>query len=204
MRGLTGARSLLLSCLALAAAFGLALPMRRLTRGRATAVAESAYPEFQQRLLTFDDREKRGNDPFLELLAADTLAVAKDLPPANLAPRTASIFWRVRGSRAWPYLAGLLPRAPVTSAMRASPLWTGPKAVPLYDIRVTPGDVAVRRNSDQLVTAQVIGLKPERCNCLPTTRARAIKPGSRSQCSRKAMLRGSWKLQLSVPLRRPP
>ena len=86
VRGLTGARSLLLVVLALAAAFGIALPMRRLTRGRAAAVAESAYPEFQQRLLTFDDREKRGNDPFLELLAADTLAVAKDVPPANLAP----------------------------------------------------------------------------------------------------------------------
>jgi len=86
VRGLTGARSLLLLILALAAAFGLALPMRRLTRGRATAVAESAYPEFQQRLLTFDDREKRGNDPFLELLAADTLSVAKNVPPANLAP----------------------------------------------------------------------------------------------------------------------
>ena len=34
--------------------------------------------------------------------------------------------------------------------------------MPLYDIRVTPGNVAVRRNSDQLITAQVIGLKPEK------------------------------------------
>jgi len=44
----------------------------------------------------------------------------------------------------------------------ASLLWTGPKAAPLYDIRVTPGNVAVRRNSDQLITAQVIGLKGEK------------------------------------------
>src|SRR3984957_15457225 len=93
VRGLTGARSLLLVILAIAAAFGIALPMRRLTRGRATAVAESAYPEFQQRLLTFDDREKRGNDPFLELLAADTLAVAKQAQPAQLVSNTRLYFF---------------------------------------------------------------------------------------------------------------
>jgi hypothetical protein len=106
VRGLTGARSLLLGALALAAAFGLALPLRRLTRGRATAVAESAYPEFQQRLLTFDDREKRGNDPFLELLAADTLSVAKDAPRQTWRQTTGCIFWRVLALPAFAYLPG--------------------------------------------------------------------------------------------------
>jgi len=93
VRGLTGARSLLLIVIALAAAFALALPLRRLTRGRATEVAESAYPEFQQRLLTFDDREAKENDPFLELLAADTLSVARDAHPATWCPTTSSISW---------------------------------------------------------------------------------------------------------------
>ena len=134
--------------------------MRRLTRGRATAVAESAYPEFQQRLLTFDDREKRGNDPFLELLAADTLAVAKDVPPANLAPNNHLYFLAGAGFACLAVLAWLIAAGPGYLGYGASLLWTGPKAAPLYDIRVTPGDVAVRRNSDQLVTAQVIGLKP--------------------------------------------
>ena len=160
VRGLTGARSLLLLILALAAAFGLALPMRRLTRGRATAVAESAYPEFQQRLLTFDDREKRGNDPFLELLAADTLSVAKNVPPANLAPNNHLYFLAGAGFACLAVLAWLIAAGPGYLGYGASLLWTGPKAGPLYDLRVTPGDVAVRRNSDQLVTAQVIGLRP--------------------------------------------
>ena len=160
VRGLTGARSLLLVILGLAAAFGLAIPMRRLTRGRAAAVAESAYPEFQQRLLTFDDREKRGSDPFLELLAADTLAVAKDVPPANLAPNNHLYFLAGAGFACLAVLAWLIAAGPGYLGYGASLLWTGPKAGPLYDIRVTPGDVAVRRNSDQLVTAQVIGLKP--------------------------------------------
>src|SRR5271163_311517 len=160
VRGLTGARSLLLVVLALAAAFGIALPMRRLTRGRAAAVAESAYPEFQQRLLTFDDREKRGNDPFLELLAADTLSVAKDAHPANLVPNNKLYFLAGAGLACVVVLAWLVAEGPGYLGYGASLLWTGPKAAPLYDIRVTPGDVAVRRNSDQLVTAQIIGLKP--------------------------------------------
>ena len=78
LRGLSGARLLLLLAVAGAAAWGLALPLRRLTRRRAAAMAEAANPDFQQRLLTFDDRAARGEDPFLELLAADTLAVARD------------------------------------------------------------------------------------------------------------------------------
>jgi hypothetical protein len=162
VRGLTGARSLLLVVLALAAAFGIAVPLRRLTRGRAAAVAESAYPEFQQRLLTFDDKAKQGNDPFLELLAADTLAVAKDVPPANLAPNNHLYFLAGAGFACLAVLAWLVTAGPGYLGYGASLLWTGPKAAPLYDIRVTPGDVAVRRNSDQLVTAQIIGLKPDK------------------------------------------
>src|SRR5262249_18524547 len=46
----------------------------------------------------------------------------------------------------------------------ASLLWTGPKnnAAPLYSLVVTPGDAAVRRNSDQLITAHVTGMRPEK------------------------------------------
>ena len=48
----------------------------------------------------------------------------------------------------------------------ASLLWTGPRndVAPLYEIKVTPGDAAVRRNSDEMVTAQVIGLKTNKVN----------------------------------------
>ena len=161
VRGLTGARSLLLIVMALAAALALALPLRRLTRRRATVVAESAYPEFQQRLLTFDDRENKGNDPFLELLAADTLAVARDAQPAKLLPNNKLYFLAGAGVACVAVLVWLVAAGPGYLGYGASLLWTGPKAAPLYDIRVTPGDAAVRRNADQLITAQIIGLRPE-------------------------------------------
>ena len=46
----------------------------------------------------------------------------------------------------------------------ASLLWTGEKKMeqPLYALNVAPGNVAVRRNSDQLITAEVTNLHPDK------------------------------------------
>ena len=52
----TAARFGLVLVLAIAAAAGLALPLRRLTRRRAVGTAEAAFPHFQQRLTTFAER----------------------------------------------------------------------------------------------------------------------------------------------------
>src|SRR5580700_10995865 len=53
----TAARFGLILILAIAAAAGLALPLRRLTRRRAIGTAESVFPQFQQRLITFTERD---------------------------------------------------------------------------------------------------------------------------------------------------
>ena len=57
--GVAGARLALLTALASAAAFGIALPLVRLTRAHAVREAETAHPEFQQRLMTFHERDRR-------------------------------------------------------------------------------------------------------------------------------------------------
>src|SRR5438132_8025337 len=75
----TAARFGLILGLAIAAAAGLALPLRRLTRRRAVGTAEAAFPQFQERLITFTERD--GRDPFVELLAGDTLEVARSAEP---------------------------------------------------------------------------------------------------------------------------
>src|SRR5580658_9827200 len=61
------------------AAAGLAFPLRRLTRRRAVGTAEATFPQFQQRLSTFSERD--GQDPFIELLAGDALSVAQSAQP---------------------------------------------------------------------------------------------------------------------------
>src|SRR5580704_12076386 len=78
----TAARFGLILILAVAAAAGLAVPLRRLTRRRAVGTAEAAFPQFQQRLTTFVERDSR--DPFIELLAGETLQVAQSAEPSHL------------------------------------------------------------------------------------------------------------------------
>jgi hypothetical protein len=162
---LTPARLVLLAAIAAAAGFGLALPWLKLNRKRSIHRAEAAFPQLDQRLLTFSEREKEG-DPFIELLAADTLAVAGDAPPTQLAPQGRLLVLMGVGVACIGVLLWMVFAGPGYLGYGASLLWTGPKpnAAPLYEIRVTPGDAAVRRNSDQLVTAQVIGLEPNKVN----------------------------------------
>jgi hypothetical protein len=163
--GLTPARLVLLAAVVAAAGFGLALPWLRLNRRRSIHHAEAAFPELDQRLVTFSEKEQAG-DPFIELLAADTLAVAGDASPARLAPQGRLLVLMGVGVACLGVLAWMVFAGPGYLGYGASLLWTGPKpnAAPLYEIRVTPGDAAVRRNSDQLVTAHVLGLEPNKVN----------------------------------------
>ena len=86
-----GARVFLFLGLAFALAAALIVPVIRLNRRRAARTAEHKCPQFEERLLTFSERvEQTPGDPFLELLAADTLSVAEQAEPKEIA-RTATI-----------------------------------------------------------------------------------------------------------------
>src|SRR5258708_18982042 len=77
-----GARVFLFLGLAFALGAALIVPVIRLNRRHAARKAEYRYPQFEERLLTFTERvEQAPNDPFLELLAADTLSVAQQASP---------------------------------------------------------------------------------------------------------------------------
>jgi hypothetical protein len=159
---ITSARVALLFALVFAVAFGIAVPLAALNRRRAARQAEVLFPEFEQRLVTFAERDAHTREPFLELLAADTLHVARGAQPARMVPdRTLATFLGVGGAAlcvlVWMILAG-----PGYWGHGAALLWAAtPRdgAAPFYDIQVTPGDITVRRNSDQMVTAQLIGLQ---------------------------------------------
>jgi hypothetical protein len=163
VRGLTGARVALLVVLGVTAVLALILPVMRLNRRRSVAAAEAARPELEQRLTTFSEREQAGNDPFIELLAADTLKVARDAGPEVLVPNGRLLALVGAGAGCLAVLVWMIAAGPGYVGYGASLLWTGPKhdVAPMYDIRVSPGDVAVRRHSDQLITAEVIGVHSE-------------------------------------------
>ena len=155
----TAARFGLILILAIAAAAGLALPLRRLTRRRAVGTAEAAFPQFEQRLITFAERD--GQDPFIELLAGDTLEVAQSAEPKQFV--TDRRLWISLGTAvgAFAILIWMIAAGPGFLGYGASLLWTGPHRdkPALYDLRVTPGDAVVRRHADQMISALPTGLR---------------------------------------------
>jgi len=156
---LWSARVALVGALALGAAFGLVVPLWHWGQRWWTERAERVFPQFEQRLLTFTERDRGAQDPFLELLAADTLHIARATDVRTAAPdRLLSVMFAVGGVS----LVGLLWLVRAGSGYLgygAAALWTGLPAAPFYTVHVSPGDAQVRRHADQLVTAELPGLQ---------------------------------------------
>jgi len=160
--GVKGGRLALVLALAIAATFGILLPLIRLTPARAVRRTEALHHELEERLTTFFERQQDGGEPFVELLAADTLKRAEQISPASLAPQRglfalAGLCLGCLGTLIW-----LVAAMPGFMGYGAALLWTGPRTnvAPLYSMTVAPGDVTVRRNSDQLISAHLVGLRP--------------------------------------------
>src|SRR5579863_3127516 len=155
----TAARFGLIFVLAIAAAAGLALPLRRLTRRRAVGTAEAAFPQFEQRLTTFTERD--GSDPFIELLAGDTLEVAQSAEPKQFVTDRRLWISLATSVASCAVLVWMIAAGPGFLGYGASLLWTGPHhdKPALYELRVTPGDAVVRRHADQMVSALPTGLQ---------------------------------------------
>src|SRR3954452_24428023 len=80
-----GARVFLFLGIALAIGIALIVPVIRLNRRHAARRVEFHHPQFEERLLTFTERiEHNPSDPFLELLASDTLRVAQTAEPHSV------------------------------------------------------------------------------------------------------------------------
>lgn len=162
--GVGAARLVMILTLAAAAVLGLAMPLLRLTSATTVRRVEAANPELEQRLTTFEERAATGDDPFLELLAADTLKRTEHAPPQTLVPDNRLFAFGGAGLGCAAVLVWMIGGGPGFLGYGASLLWTGPKkdAAPLYAIAVKPGNITVRRNSDQLVVAHVTGMQPGR------------------------------------------
>ncbi|HEY1481998.1 MAG TPA: hypothetical protein VGF19_04665, partial [Candidatus Acidoferrum sp.] len=158
--GVTAARLTIFVALSAVAVFGIAIPFVRVTTGWAVRNAEAANPTLEQRLTTFQERASKTDDPFLELLAADTLVRARDTQPSSLVPDNRLFALGGAGLSCLAVLVWMIAAGPGYLGYGASLLWTNANAAPLYAISVTPGDVTVRRNSDQLITAHVTRLRP--------------------------------------------
>jgi hypothetical protein len=72
--------------IAFALALGLIVPLVRINRRRAAREAEQRFPEFEERLLTLTERMRDNPaDPFLPLIASDSLRQAERAVPDRIA-----------------------------------------------------------------------------------------------------------------------
>jgi hypothetical protein len=158
---LTSSRVVLLLSLALAIGFGLAVPLYGMNPRRTAGKAEAVFPQFEQRLVTFAERDAAQKEPFIDLLAADTLQISQGAQPKQFVPNTTLLASLAIGLASLGVLVWLVLAGPGYLGHGAALIWTGAGHVagPLYALRVAPGDAAVRRNSDQLITAQLAGLQ---------------------------------------------
>ncbi|WP_263409410.1 DUF4175 family protein [Terriglobus tenax] len=161
---LTTARLCMLLAIVVAATIALVIPLLRLTRKATVRQAEQAFPAFDDRLLTFSERQETNSGPFFELLAADTLAIAETAHPTDLVPQRTFYTLMGAGAASLGLLIWMIAAGPGYLGYGASLLWTGPKknVAPLYDLRVLPGNAALRRNTDQLITAQLTGIQTDK------------------------------------------
>lgn len=160
--GVTAGRLTIFVALAVAAVFGIALPVVGVTRKWAVGRAETANPGLEQRLTTFEEQVRKSNDPFLELLARDTLEHTKQTEPHSLVPDNRLFALGGAGVACLAVLVWMTADGPGYLGYGAAMLWTNRNIAPLYAIRVTPGNATVRRNSDQLITARVTGMHPDK------------------------------------------
>jgi hypothetical protein len=152
--------------LALAFALGLALvmPLIKLNQRRAAGRAESVFPEFQERLVTYVERRDDGSDPFIDILAADTLQHAPQASPARIVTPKSLFAFATSAGAAGAVLVWLILAGPGFLGYGASMLWAGPPKDPnmvggFYRITVDPGDKLVRRRSDLAIRATLVGFQ---------------------------------------------
>src|SRR4051794_837172 len=158
-----GARVFLFIGLAFALAAALIIPVIRLNKRNAAREVERKYPQFQERLLTFTERsEQRPQDPFLELLAEDTLSVAQQAQPGEVAKNAVFFSFSSAAIVAALALLWLGMSGPGFLGYGTSLLWGGlPKGEmkPYYAIRVEPGNKTIRKRSDLMISATLTGFQ---------------------------------------------
>src|SRR5581483_655052 len=158
------ARITLFLSLAFSVGLGLIMPLIRLNQRRAAGQAESVLPDFKERLVTYVERRDDGSDPFIDILAADTLQHAPKAPPSQVVTPKSLFAFATSAGAAGAVLIWMIVGASGFLGYGARTLWAGPPKDPsavggFYRIIVDPGDKLVRRRSDLPVRATLIGFQ---------------------------------------------
>src|SRR5580704_17063262 len=155
-------RALLFLGIGAVVAVALIVPLLRMNRRRAANEVERKHPGFDQRLLTFTEKQRdKPNDPFLPLLAEDALTMTRDAQPEMIVEQRRLIGFAAIAATAFGVLAWLMFWGPGVFGYGTQVLWGSlPKntaTVGVYSVSVDPGSKTVRRRSDLPVKARLTG-----------------------------------------------
>ena len=160
------ARTLLFALLAAVVAFLLVRPLLRMGRGKAAGHIEKQVPAFDGRIDTFVDQTEGKSaaaaNPFLDLLAEDTMQVAEAVPAEDVVESKGIFAYAAAGVAALSVLIWLGTAGPGYWSYGTSRLWGGwleLSVSPLYRIIVEPGSRTIRQGADLVVTARMIGFE---------------------------------------------
>src|SRR5438874_2184726 len=138
------ARVVLFLSLAVALGTALVVPLVKLNQRGAAGKAETACPEFEERLLTYVERRDK-RDPFVDLLAADTLRLAPKASAVRVIPHKSIFTFATSAGAAGAVLLWMILAGPGFMGYGASLLWAGPPKSginggggPYYQIIVEP------------------------------------------------------------------
>lgn len=145
--------------IALAVAFGLAIPLVRASRRGVAKIAERHDDGFKERVLTLVESPE-GN-PFHEIVAEETLRTAAHWPAARFVPGLALASLAAAAITFAGVLVWLAAAGPGAFGHGTALVWLGkpPAGEAFYRIEVAPGDTKVRKGSDQVVEARLIGFE---------------------------------------------
>ncbi len=160
------ARALLFVSLAAIVVFLLVRPLLGLGRGKAAGHIERQVPAFDGRIDTFVDKTEGKaageSNPFLDLLAEDTMQVAEAVPAEDVVEAKGIFAYAAAGAAALAVLIWLGSAGPGYWSYGTSRVWGGwldPSVSPLYQIIVEPGSKTIRQGADLVVTARMIGFQ---------------------------------------------
>ncbi len=151
-------RVILFLIVAAALSAALITPLLRLNTKRVAREAERRNPQLGERLLTFVER-RNANDPFLPLLAADSLSLTSAAGAETIAAPSRSLAFGSLALAAALVLLWLGMRGPGYFGYGTSLLWGVSKdeSKPFYSVSVAPGNQRVRRHADQIIGAHLNG-----------------------------------------------
>ncbi len=157
-------RTLLFGGLAAVILFLLVRPLLDIRRSPLPWVRrlERKHPAFEERVRTFVDQkaESSRQNPIVNLLAEDTLRLAAEAPPDQVASSGPMWAFSAVGVLAVAVLVWLGVAGPGYLGYGTARLWAGwlkTENAALYRIVVEPGNTTVRRKADALIVARPIG-----------------------------------------------